>query len=169
MTTPTIVPAEYDVSTTDANTRNYLKVKQDRSGACRINAGAITIPTATASGSTVGLVPFNKGERFNVNNSSVYIGDADSSTNVTATVGYIYDDNVTFTNNLVAWVSASTVPQAGGFLTVNNSQGLGFVAQGNGWVVLQITGGATTLATTTSFHIIGAYDGLGVDNQNNQN
>src|ERR1700753_3862852 len=106
MTTPTIVPLEYSATSTD-----FLKVKEDRSGAASRSDGQISIPAATAALSTVGLVPFNKGAQFHIDNTSVYVDDLDSGTTVTLSLGYIYDDNINNTNNLTAWTATSTIGQ----------------------------------------------------------
>lgn len=163
MTTPSIVPAEYAGTSTD-----YLKVKSDRSGADRLYAGAVSVPSGTVTSTVIGLVPFNKGARFHLDNTSVYfanIGDG----SFTADLGYIYDDNVTYTNNTTAWASASTAGRSGGFVTIDAATtGIGFVAAANGWIAVT-TGGSTTDATgNITFQFSGAYDGLGLDNSNNQ-
>ena len=75
---------------------------------------------------------------------------------------------MTFTNNLTAWATSSTAAQAGGFVTVQGLAGIQFDAQGDGWVVLQILAGPTTTTGNVTFQITGSYDGVGLDNQNNQ-
>lgn len=162
MTTPTILPTQYQGNRTD-----FLNLKLDRSGAARIHAGAVTIPTGTVAGSTVGLVPFRKGARFLIHSSSVYVNAIGAGT-TTATLGFVYDDNVTFTNNLTAWASGSTAPQAGGFVTVNQPAGLSFVAAADGWIVFQTLTATTNNTADIVFEFAGAYDGLGVNNQNGQ-
>lgn len=161
MTTPTIVGPQYSGTSTD-----FLKVKEDRSGAARLYSDIISIPSGTAAASTVGLIPFNKGARFKLDSASIYVDDVDSGTTVTTTVGYVYDDNVTYTNNLTAWASSATTAQSGGYLAINQLAGLTFVAQANGWVVLQILAGPTTTTGNVSFDILGSYDGVQTGNQN---
>ena len=70
MTTPNIVPTGYAGDDTD-----YNKVKCDRSGAVRIIAGSVEVPSGTVADSYVGLAPFNKGARFKIDSSSIWAGD----------------------------------------------------------------------------------------------
>lgn len=164
MTLPTITDTQYDGTATD-----FFKVKSDRSGAARIYAGAVTVPTGTAFTSTVGLIPFNKGARFHFDSTSVYVADIGAAT-TTISLGYIYNDNVTYTNNQTAWASASTAIQAGGYVALTaGAAGLTFIAQSDGWVVATINTANTDATGDISFQVLGTYDGLGVDNQNNQN
>lgn len=164
MTSPTIVPVEYDNTS-----RDFLKVKEDRSGAQRLYDGQVSIASGTAALATIGLIPFNKGAQFHLDNTSVYVDDLDTGTTVTLSLGYIYDDNTNNTNNLTAWTATSTIGQAAGFLAVAGTAGLTFRATANGWVVVQFLTGPTTTTGNVTFQIAGSYDGLGIDNQNNQN
>lgn len=164
MTTPAIVPAQYNATATD-----YLKVKQDRSGAARMCVGAVSVPSGTAATAIVGLVPFNRGARFHIDSNSVYVADIGAGT-TTISLGYVYDDNVTYTNNQTAFASASTAIQAGGFVSLTaGAAGLQFVAQANGWLVATINTAATDATGDITFNLIESYDGLGINNQNNQN
>lgn len=164
MTSPTIVPVEYANTATD-----FLKVKSERSGSLRIYDGQISIPATTAALSTIGLIPFNRGAQFHIDSTSIFLDDIDTGTTVTVSVGYIYDDNVANTNNLTAWTATSTIGQTAGFIPPSGQAGLIFRATGNGWVVLQLLTGPTTTTGNVTYQISGAYDGLGIDNQNNQN
>lgn len=164
MTTPSLFPIEYDGSE-----RDYLKTKLDRSGASRSYRGAVLVPTGTAAATIIGLVPFNKGASFHIDNASIYTPNIGAGT-TTVSIGYVYDDNVTYTNNQTAWASAATSIQDGGFVAMTASaNGINFVAQANGWVVATINTAATDANGSIAFQISGAYDGLGVDNSNNQN
>jgi hypothetical protein len=153
MTTPTVVPAPYTGTDID-----YLHAPVRRDGALRMVQGAVTVPATTAQNAFIGLVPFQKGARFLINDKSVHVADLDSSTNVTADLGIIYDDNVTYTDDPDAFVSASTAPQAGGFLTVDETAGLSFVAEANGWLAVQVNAATTTEGAIT-FSLGVAYDG----------
>ena len=164
MTTPSLYPIEYD-----GTFRDYLKVKSERSGSSRIYGGSVAVPSGTAATTIVGLVPFNKGARFHLDNSSIYVPDIGAGT-TTVSIGYVYDDNVTYTNNQTAWASAATAIQSGGFVTMTASaNGIGFVAAANGWIVATINTVATDATGSLTFQFSGAYDGLGLDNSNNQN
>lgn len=156
MTTPSIVPTKYSGTSTD-----FLKAKCDREGALRTEAFSISIPSGTASGTVIGLVPFRKGARFICHASGVNITDVDTSTNVTASIGYVYDDNVTYTNAPAAFVSASTTPQTGGTIALNGlATSYTFVAAADGWIALTTGGGSTTTTGTIVGQITLAYDGL---------
>ena len=157
MTTPSIVPTGYAGDSTD-----FLHAKMDRSGAMRIVTGTVSVPAATATDTIIGLVPFRKGAKFGYG-SRVYVGDMDTSTNVTVDLGYIYDDNVTYTNVLGAFVAASTAPQAGGMMEMTAVAGMTWTAAADGWITTQVNAATTTTASLT-FNISIAYDPSGVTN-----
>ncbi len=162
MTLPTVYPTQYQ-----GTAKDFLKVKGDRSGAARIVAGSVTVPNGTAANAYVGLVPFNKGARFVIGDNSIYAGNFGAGT-TTLNVGYIYNDNVTYTNDVDAWVSLSAAPQSGGFVTVDEIDGLSFVAQADGWVAAQLIAAAADADAAITFQLIESYDGLSVNNSNNQ-
>lgn len=163
MTLPTIVPTQYA-----GTSKDFLKVKADRSGAMRLNVGQVTVPSGTAATTIVGLIPFNKGARFELHNSSIYVADIGQGT-TTISIGYVYNDNVTFTNNQTAWASAATAIQAGGFVAMTaGATGLAFVAAADGWLCATINTAATDADGAITFMIPGVYDGLGINNDNSQ-
>lgn len=162
MTTPSVLPTQYAGTSTD-----YLKVKRDTSGAERAYVGVVSVPSGTAADAYVGLVPFNKGARFTIGNSSVYCGNFGAGS-TTVNLGYVYDDNVTYTNDVDAWASLSTAAQSGGFITVDEIEGMTFVAEGNGWITIQLKAADADATANVTFNFTGAYDGLGVNNSNNQ-
>lgn len=162
MTLPTVYPVEYAGTTID-----FLKVKSDRSGASRIYSGTVAIANLTAATTIVGLVAFNKGARFHIDSFSIYCSNWGAGS-TTVDVGYVYSDNTNNTNNVDAWASAATAPQSGGFVTVDEFEGLNFVATADGWVVVTINTAAADADGTIQFQFSGAYDGLGADNSNNQ-
>ena len=164
MTLPSIVPTQYDTTT-----RGFLKVKIDRSGATHLYTGAVTVPSATVATTIVGLIPFNRGAKFNIGNSDIHVADIGAGT-TTVSIGWVYDDNVTFTNNQTGFASASTAIQSGGFISMTaGTAGLSFVAAGDGWIVATINTASTDASGAITFSVRGAYDGLGVNNSNNQN
>lgn len=163
MTLPTIVDTQYDGTATD-----FLKVKSDRSGAAREYVGVVSVPSGTAANAYVGLIPFNKGARFHIDDKSVYCGNFGAGT-TTVNLGYIYNDNTTYTNDVDAWASLSTAAQSGGWITVDEIEGMSFVAAADGWVTVQLIAADADATANIVFQITGAYDGLGADNQNNQN
>lgn len=163
MTTPNYFPTQYD-----GTSRDYLKTKDDRSGAARTYGGTVAVPSTATTGQIIGLTPFNKGARFTIGNASVVCGNWGGGS-TTANLGYVYDDNVTYTNNTDAWASLSTAPQSGGFITVDEVDGVSFVAEANGWIVVEIAGANADATSTVTFNFTGSYDGLGLSNSNNQN
>lgn len=167
MTLPTIYPTQYS-GTGSGITNDFLRVKVDKSGSARIYAGAVTVPSGTAATTIVGLVPFNKGARFKLDNTSIYVADIGAGT-TTISIGYVYNDNTTYTNNQTAWASASTAIQSGGFVSLTaGAAGNAFVAAADGWVVATINTTATDASGDITFQLIGAYDGVGQNNQSNQ-
>jgi len=153
MTTPSVVPTKYNGTYTD-----FLKTKVDRDGCVRIVQDVISVPSGTAANAYVGLVPFNKGARFIINDKSIYCGDFGAGT-TTVNVGYIYDDNVTYTNDVDAWASLSTAAQSGGYVTVDETVGLSFVAEANGWLAVQLIAAAADATASITFQVGVAYDG----------
>jgi hypothetical protein len=162
MTLPTVVPTQYA-----GTAKDFLKVKCDRSGAARVVSGSVSVPSGTAENAYVGLVPFNKGARFVIGDKSVYAANFGAGT-TTLNLGYIYNDNTTYTNDVDAWVSASTAPQSGGWLTVDEIDGLSFVAAADGWIAAQLLTAAADATAAITFSFLEAYDGLSVNNSNNQ-
>ena len=153
MTSPTIVPSRYLNDATD-----FLKVKRDTFGAVRQVSDAVIVPTATAVGAFVGLVPFQAGARFIVNSTSVHITDIDSGTDSLVNVGIIYDDDATHTNDVDAFSSASTAGQAGGFIAVDETTGMTLETTGNGWLALENDVNITESEGTVTFTIGVVYD-----------
>lgn len=167
MTLPTIYPVEYNGTATGLSP-DFTKVKADRSGAARVYSGSVSVVSGTAATTIIGLVPFNKGARFHLSNTSIYVPDIGAGT-TTISIGYVYSDNTNNTNNATAWASASTAIQAGGYVSLTAAAtGLNFVATADGWVVATINTAATDATGSISFQILGSYDGLGINNQNEQ-
>jgi hypothetical protein len=163
MTLPTIVPAEYSATATD-----FLKVKVERSGAARLYGESVSVASGTAATTIIGLIPFNKGFRFHMDNESVYVPNIGAGT-TTISLGYVYNDNTNNTNNATAWASAATAIQSGGFVSLTaGASGLNWVATADGWIVATINTAATDATGSISIQGIGSYDGLGTNNSNNQ-
>lgn len=162
MTTPSVLPTQYA-----GNYKDFLKVKCDRDGCVRTLAGTVSVPSGTAADAFVGLVPFNKGARFTIGDKSIYCGNFGAGT-TTVNVGYVYDDNVTYTNDVDAWASLSTAAQSGGFVTVDEKEGNVFVAEANGWIAVQLKAAAADATADIEFNFGVAYDGLSASNSNNQ-
>ncbi len=156
MTTPNIIPTGYQ-----GDYRDYLNAKVDRAGAVRNERGAVSIPASTVTDAIIGLFPFQAGMSFaDIGGYSFYIADIDSSTNVTLDLGIVYEDNVTYTNDLDLITSASTAPQAGGFVAPDEIDWMTFISSGNGWVVAQVNAATTTTGSIT-FNVDTCYDRVG--------
>jgi len=158
MTTPSVLPTKYA-----GNYKDFLKAKVDRDGCERIVAGSVSVPSGTAANAYVGLVPFQKGARFNIGDKSVYCGNFGAGS-TTVNLGYVYDDNVTYTNDVDAWASLSTAAQSGGFITVDEKEGLSFVAAANGWITVQLIAADADATADIAFLFGVAYDGLLANN-----
>lgn len=153
MATPTVVPTGFQNNATD-----YLNVKCDRSGAVRQASGSVTVPSATAAGAFVGLVPFTAGARFVVSNASVHTTDIDSGTDSLLNLGIIYATTDDGTDDVDAFVLASTAGRTGGFLTVTNPDGLDYVTTGRGWLAVENDVNVTEAEGTITFSVGVVYD-----------
>jgi hypothetical protein len=153
MTTPTVVPTEYQNTYVD-----YLNVKVDRSGAVRQSSGDVTVPSATEEGAFIGLIPFNAGARFIVNDKSIHVTDIDDGTDSLLNVGVIYQNTNEGTDDVDLFVLASTAGQAGGFLAVTNPTGLDYVTTGNGWLAVENDTNVTESEGTLTWSIGVVYD-----------
>lgn len=153
MTTPSVYPTGYTGTDVD-----FLNAPCDRSGAVRLVQNAVSVPSGTAADAYVGLIPFNKGARFMIDDKSVYCGNFGAGS-TTVNLGYIYDDNTTYTNDVDAWASLSTAAQSGGFITVDEKEGLSFVAEADGWLAAQLKAADADATADITFQVKVAYDG----------
>jgi len=153
MTTPTILPVGRK-----GDYRDFLQTKRNVDGDPRVQGFTVTVPTGTVVTTVVGLVPFNKGARLNYAGSQVVGGGLGSS--VTVDIGYVYADNVTYTNDPDAFASAVAAATAGAINFDEPVTGVAWVADADGWITVT-TGGATTASTVAiTGQIELAYDGL---------
>lgn len=150
MTTPNIVPAEFANNSTD-----YLKAIVDRQGAVRSVKGTVSVPSGTAVDQVIGLVPFNAGARFIIGDKSVHCGNFGAGS-TTVNIGIIYE-SASFTDDFDAFASLSTAPQSGGFVTIDEIEGMTFVAQGNGWLAAQIKGADADATANITFNVLVSY------------
>lgn len=142
MTTPTYAPTKY--SLTDAD---FLIAKVNRNGQPQMEAFSTAITAAAASDVVVGLVPFQKGAQFLPGASWVHVSDLDTDSDLTLDFGYVYDDNVTYTNDPDAFASQVTTGQAGGLVTFDEEEALTWTAEANGWIVMVIGIGGSSYTT----------------------
>lgn len=151
MTTPTIMS---DVAAAGGT----KGARVDRSGAVRSQKGTAAVPSGAATGTIIGMIPFNKGMSLQ----HLAVLSAALGTSVTIDVGYVYTDNVTFTDAPAALVSASTVAAAGGSVVWPIAAGLlvgtGFVAQGDGYLTIRTGGATTTTAGSVVVNALLSYD-----------
>lgn len=154
-TFPTIVPVGFQGDYTD-----FLKTKVERSGDVRRIAGSVSVPGSTAAATIIGLFPFNAGMSFaGLSGYNFYTADVDSGTTVTYSIGVQYQNTTEGTTNLTAFVSGSTVPQAGGYIPPDAGTGWQtYVTTGNGWLVVSVTAGPTTTTGSVTFNVPVTYD-----------
>lgn len=152
MTTPTVLPTKFAGTSLD-----YLKARQVPEGVVQAELVSVSIPSSTASGTVVGLVPFRKGFSLLQGATQLYTADLDTSTAVTFDIGYVYDDNTRYTNDADAFASALTTPQAGGLITFDEFAGLNWVAEADGWIAITTGGGSTTTTGSVTGQIVGIY------------
>lgn len=158
MTTPSIVPTQFQANSTD-----YLHTKVDRQGVVRLQRTAVSVPSGTTTTTIVGLAPFNAGECFVVDGMNIAIGAL--GTSVTVDIGVIYDDNTNNTNNQTLFVSASTTAAAGGNIAITGTAtNLAYVTTANGWLVATIGGATTGTTGSITAQVVQAYDGLQATN-----
>lgn len=153
MATPTVVPTGYANDDTD-----FLKVKKDTFGAVRQVAGTVTVPNATAVGAFIGLVPFTKGAKFIVNDTSVHTTDIDAGTDSLLNLGIIYDTTGDGTDDVDAFVAGSTSGRTGGFLAITNQAGMILTTTGNGWLAVENDANITEAEGTLTFSVGVVYD-----------
>lgn len=154
MTTPTYAPSKYALTDADFN-----RAKVDRSGALRCEYFSTSVTAATTSDTYIGLVPFQKGARFIQDASKIHVTDMDTDADLTLDVGYVYDDNTTYTNDPDAFATQLTTGQAGGLLSLDEHAGLSWVAEAPGWLVVTVGVGGTSYTTiVVKGQIVLAYD-----------
>lgn len=147
MTTPNIVPAGYAGTDLD-----YLKAPVDRSGAVRNIRGSVSVPSGTVADAYVGLVPFQSGARFLLDDKSIYCGNFGAGS-TTVNVGIIYDNNTDNTNDVDAFASLSTAAQSGGFVTIDEIEGMTLTTTANGWLAVQLKAADADATASVTFNV----------------
>lgn len=155
-TLPSIVSTKYLGTVAD-----FREAKVDRSGAVRLEYFTATIPAVTVITTVVGLVPVQAGARFVQGASCIYIGDLDTSTNVTFDIGYTYYDSADGTSDDNAIASALTTAQTGGIVVFDEILGADHLFTGRAWITLTVTGGSTTTSGVVKGQIALVYDTAG--------
>jgi hypothetical protein len=154
MATPTIVPAYYTNTVTD-----FLKAPGRADGAVQSVKGVVSVVSGTAADAYVGLIPFTKGASFTIDGSSVHCGNFGAAT-TTVNLGVIYNTAGDGTDDVDAFVSLSTSAQAGGFLAVDEIEGMTLVTTGNGWLALQLKTAAADATANATFNIGVSYNNV---------
>lgn len=155
MALPTIFPTGFQGDYTD-----FFQTKVERDGAVRRSSGSVSIPSATAAATIIGLYPFNAGMSFaGLGGYNFYVADLDSGTTVTISIGVAYQNVTEGTDALTLITSASTAAQASGYIVPSAvTTWQDYVTTGNGWVVASITAGPTTTTGSLTFNVPFAYD-----------
>ena len=137
-----------------------VQAKIDRSGAVTAERRVATIPAATASGTNLGVVRFQSG--FTPTAIAIVSEDLDTATNVTLDVGVIYDDTVEGTDDPNAFLDGIDIAQDAGSVIWPIADGLltgsSLTTTGNGYIVVQTGGGATTTEGDITVLVQGTYD-----------
>lgn len=154
---PSAVPTGFAGDATD-----FTKTKKDSFGAARLQYSAVTVADSSSAGTTFGLIPFNKGARLGYG-SKYHVSDIDTGTTVTLNVGYLYSDT-SLTSDADAFASAVTTGQAGGLISFDEEEGLSWVAEGDGWIAVEIAAGPVTSAGTIKGQSVIVYDGQDASN-----
>ena len=127
-----------------------------RDGAIRLVQGSVTVTNGTAANAYVGLIPFQAGARFIIDDKSVHCGNFGAAS-TTVNLGVVYSDSTT--DDPDAFVSLSTAAQSGGFLTVDEIEGLSLVTPTSGWLAVQLIAAAADADAAITFSVGVAYDG----------
>lgn len=105
----------------------------------------VTVPAATASGDVIGLIPFQKGASLEMGSGALLTADLDTGTDVDFVLGFVYDDDTTFTNDPDAFITLNTGLQAAAALVpFDGTGGFTFVAEADGWIAMTLSGGQPT-------------------------
>ncbi len=154
MTTPAVLPVGFD-----GTSKDFLHTKVDRSGAVRGEYTTVTVPSGTADGVSVGLIPFNRGYRMLQGATQLYVGNIGAAT-TTIDVGYAYKTGSTGTDDPDAFASGLTTAQAGGLITFDEFAGLSWVALDDGWITVTVRTAATDAEGAVLGQVVGEYDSI---------
>ncbi len=151
MTTIAIVPTGY------SNTyRDFLNAPGvDRSGAVRNVRGTVSVVSGTAANAYVGLVPFQAGASFVINDKSVYCGNFGAGT-TTVNLGVVYSDATT--DDPDAFASLSTAAQSGGWISVDEIEGMTLVTPTSGWLAVQLIAANADATADIVYNVGVVYD-----------
>lgn len=145
MTTPSIVPTVY--SATD---KDYLQAPGTRGGCVMNVKGSVSVPSATAATTVIGLIPFQKGAGFHAPN--FHCGNFGAGTS-TVSIGIVYDNDTDNTNDVDLFASASTAPQSGGYVTLDEKEWLNYVTTANGWLAATLNTADADATADLTFNV----------------
>lgn len=152
MTTIAIVPTGYK-----NDYRDFLNAPAvDRSGALRLVNGSVSVPSGTAADAYVGLVPFQAGARFRIDDKSVHCGNFGAAS-TTVNLGVVYSDSTT--DDPDAFASLSTAAQSGGWISVDEIEGMTLETPTSGWLVVQLKAADADATANITFNVGIAYAG----------
>ncbi len=151
MTTLAIVPTGY------SNTyRDFLNAPGvDRAGSVRNVRGTVSVTSGTTANSYVGLVPFQAGASFIIGDKSVHCGNFGAGT-TTVNLGVVYSDSTT--DDPDAFASLSTAAQSGGWISIDEIEGMTLVTPTSGWLVVQLIAADADATANITFNVGVVYD-----------
>lgn len=147
MTAMNIVPAYYTNTATD-----FVKAPGRQDGAMQTVKGTVSVVSGTAADAYIGLVPFTKGASFTVDDKSFYCGNFGAAT-TTVNIGIVYDSTGDGTDDVDAFASLSTAAQSGGFVTIDEIEGMTLVTTGKGWLAAQLKTAAADATANLVFNV----------------
>lgn len=159
MTQPNVVPAKWQ------NTyKDYLQTKVDRGGCSMAQTSVVSVASGTANGQIIGLMPFNRGFRPEVGSISIQTDALGAG--ATFSLGVIYADNVTYTNNQTLFGTGYAAATAGSVSPDNQATSVGrdYVAPADGWLVATMSGTVPAATGNITSQVPFVYDGLNTAN-----
>jgi hypothetical protein len=152
---PNVVPSGFNGTALDFN-----RAKIDRSGALRLYKGQVAVPSGTASGQKIGIIPVRKGAYVQVRGSCLWADALDTTTTITASVGVTYNPNSTSAEAPATFVAAgNTTLRAGGEIALDQVEGgLYYQVLDDGWVTVTLAAAPTNQAGNINYNIGVAYD-----------
>ena len=149
MTTPSIL----------ADTADNAKI--DRSGAVRSIKAVAAVPDTTVADTVVGMIRFQSG--FSLDQLAITSDDLDAGTDLLLDVGYVYDDDITYTNDPNAFFDGLDIAQDAGSVVWPVADGLltgiGFTAEADGYIAVTLTDNAAEADGDITVKALFSYDG----------
>lgn len=152
---PNIVPSGFAGTIFDFN-----KAKIDRSGAVRHYKGQVSVPSGTAAGTKIGIVPVRAGGYLVNAASMLFSDDLDTGNAVTASVGITYQTGSAQTEAPATYVAAgNTFLNAGASVILNTVEaGLTYKFLDDGWLTITTAAASTTTTGNVNYNLAIAYD-----------